>query len=178
MTQEAKGTSQTAVLADDLPARARVGLALVAAKLALPLLSHSPNAPLAKRIFELARRWHDGEAIAPNLFVDTLEPEEGVGIALAELNAPSDQERLAWLALACAAYYAAHHAHVQVGYPPSETVCEVDERILDELDRASRTLSPAFMQVMALAAGFLKRRPNASFAEIQMAISPAEHTPR
>jgi hypothetical protein len=72
MTKQFKGTSRLAQLADELPVRSRIGLALLAADLALNQLRSSHDFPTAQAAFELTRRWYDGDRFPPDLFEDAL----------------------------------------------------------------------------------------------------------
>jgi hypothetical protein len=69
MIREFKGTSEFARLADELPVRARVCLALFAAEIALQYLQSSPDFNLARNSLNLALNWQSGDPTNP----DTLE---------------------------------------------------------------------------------------------------------
>ncbi len=66
MTGDIEGSSELAHLAQQLPARGRIGLAVVMACLALNRLRGLPDYSLARHAFELTRRWFDGERFDPD----------------------------------------------------------------------------------------------------------------
>jgi hypothetical protein len=173
MTQKSRGTSQFALLADSLPVRARIGLTLVAADVALDRLKSSPHFPIARAAFDLARRWYDGQRFDPELFEDAVAPESGRGVALCAVEAKSEDEEAAWGAVDCAALYTACHAFRALGKLPSPLVSEVDEDVLDELDKSLHLVSPDLIITVLKAAEYLKRDPDVSFSQLKSSISNA-----
>jgi hypothetical protein len=87
MNDPFKGESPLARLADPLPVRTRIGIAVVAADLAVTHLRESTDLPIARACFELARRWFDGARFDPHQFADTLSPEYDRGTADRSLDA-------------------------------------------------------------------------------------------
>jgi len=166
-----KGESPLARLADPLPARARIGLAVVAADLALAHLRDSPDLSVAHTVFELARRWFDGARFDADRFADALDPESGRATEICAVEAKTQEERSAWLALDSAVAYVAFHAYRELGQIPAPGFSEVDETILDELDKAMRAISPGFMKTMKKAAEYLAGEPGASFPQLKPAMS-------
>ncbi len=116
-----KGTSPLAVLADNLPVRSRVGLALVAGDMALGFLGTSPNRQVAASGLDLARRWFDGDAVDPEQIQDALYDEES-GIALVITFVEEKQEKAALITLACVLLYTAYHAFQRTGGTPNGSV--------------------------------------------------------
>jgi hypothetical protein len=173
MTQKFRGKSQFALLADSLPVRARIGLTLVAADLALDRLRSSRHHPIARAAFELARRWYDGQRFDPDLFEDAIAPESGRGVALCAVEAESEDEEAAWGTVDCAALYTAFHAFRALGKSPSPLVSEIDEDVLDELDKSLHLVSPDLIVRVLKAAEYLRHDPGASFSQLKSSISTA-----
>jgi hypothetical protein len=171
MTREFKGTSPFALLADRLPVRARIGLTLVASDLALRELKSSPNFPIARTAFERARRWFDGDRFNPDLLADAVSSERDKGTTLCELEAKSEPEISAWGVLGSALAYTAFHAYRATGDCPDPMVSEVDENVLDEIDKSMRIIAPDFIITMKKAAGILERIPELSFAQLMAEVS-------
>ncbi len=73
MTMEYKGTSELAILADDLPVRARVCLTLLTADVALQFLRKSPDFHLARDTLTFALKWQKGDHVDLNKWEDMLE---------------------------------------------------------------------------------------------------------
>jgi hypothetical protein len=170
------GVSPLAALAERLPPRARTGIALLAAELALPRLKSSPDFPIARKAFELARRWYDGERFNPDQFEDVLVHEYDRDLYKSAIQARSALEDSAWLAIQSALAYIALYAYRELGEFPTPLVSEADDNILDELDRAARALSPAFMQTAFRASEILKQQPDIPFGRLKAETSPPRAT--
>jgi hypothetical protein len=170
MIREFKGTSEFARLADELPVRARVCLALFAAEIALHHLKLSPDFSLARNGLNLALNWQRGDPINPGTLENALEDEKD-GLAFASLRARSEEECLAWNVLQYAIYYAAYHAFRAENRCPSGATSEVDETTLDHLDKDLRALEPSSMALMTRAAVYLKQHPNVTLAQLKAQIS-------
>jgi hypothetical protein len=170
MTRQFKGSSPLALLADSLPVRARIGLALVAADMALDRLKSSHDLPFARRTFELARGWYDGKRFDLYQFEDAIAHEYDRDLTICAIEAKSKEEKSAWLALECAVLYIAFHAYQAAGEHPSPMVSEVDETVLDDLDKWLRKILPTFMSTETKAAGHLEQQPGASFAQLKSMI--------
>ena len=166
MIREFKGASELAILADDLPVRARVCLTLLAADLALHYLQSSPDVSLARDAITLARRWHDGEIVDPHSFEDAFASEDDTGIAHAAIRA-----RSAWLVVQSAILYTAHHAFRTAKQDPGALVNEVNERVLDQLDKDLRALDPSSMALMTRAAAYLRQHQAAPLDELKAYLS-------
>lgn len=172
MIRQFKGTSPLALLADGLPVRTRIGLAVIAAELALDRLRSSADLPIGEAGFDLARRWFDGQRFNPDAFADVIDPEEpSRGTPDCEREAKSEDERSAWAALDIALAYTAFHAYGELGQWPMPSVADVDERALDDIDQFLRLVSPDFMKTMQKAANYLKEKPGVLFAELKSMIS-------
>jgi hypothetical protein len=167
MTKPRKGTSQLARLADDLPIRLRIGLALVATDLVLSRLRSSDNFPFAEAAFELLRRWYDGDRFPPDRFEDAICDEHDKGLISALWAAQSESEEAAWRVVGSAVLYTAFHAYQDVGEIPSPGVSEVDETELDELDKQLQSISPALINAIIDAADVLRRQPDMSFSQLE-----------
>lgn len=167
MNRATKGFSPLVSLADGLPIRARIGLAVIAAGLATHQLRSSPDFPIAYAAFDLTRRSFDGERFDPYLLEDSLASESGDGAVHCEVEAKSKEENAAWLALISSVLYIAHHACRELSEFPSEMICEVDETELDEIDKFLRPISPASMKAMQKSAECLKQELGASFAQLR-----------
>jgi len=170
MRRERNGTSALAGLADSLPVRARIGLALIAADIALDSLETSRNLPEAASAFDLARRWFDGEAILPDQIQDTLHGEYS-GLSLTLVSVHEKQEQAGLLTLGSALLYTAYHAFRRTGGTPNASVNEVDERELDEIDKSLQIIAPAAMDRLRAAAQYLEKHPNVSFRDLKAGIS-------
>jgi hypothetical protein len=173
MTKQFKGTSQLALVAEDLPVRSRIGLTLVAADLALNRLRSSHNFPIAQAAFELPRQWYDGDRFPPDLFEDALWNEHDRGLCLCEIAAKSEREKAAWCVVGSAILYTAFHAYQAIGGFPSAVVSEVEENELDELDRELRLISPALINVVIKAADVIRQHPDISFAQLKSSLAPS-----
>src|SRR5262249_38330637 len=105
----------------------------------------------------------------PDRLGDAIETEDEGGIIFAELRAQarSKQEILAWGVLGDAIYYAAYHAYRAANRDPRGSISEVDEELLDDLDKHLRTLEPSSMALMARAAAYLRRHSDASLAPLK-----------
>jgi hypothetical protein len=169
MTKQIKGTSQLARLADDMPVRSRIGLALVAADLALSRLRPSHDFPIAQAAFDLPRRWYDGDRFSPDRFEDAICHDSARGLLLCALATQSEQEIAAWSVLASTLFYTAFHAYQATGEFPSPGVSEVEEDELDEVDKQLRLISPALINVVIKAAGVIRQHPDISFARLSRA---------
>jgi Immunity protein Imm6 len=170
MTKQFKGTSRLAQLADELPVRSRIGLALVAADLALNQLRSSHDFPTAQAAFELIRRWYDGDRFPPDRFENAICDEYDRGLALCVLGAPLERDQAAWSVLASALLYTAFHAYQAVGEFPSAVVLEVEEDELDELDKQLREISPTLISVVTKAADVIRQHPDISFARLKSSV--------
>jgi hypothetical protein len=171
MIREFNGTSQLAMLAAPLPARARVCLALLAADLALHLLRKSPEFDLAQRAVSLASDWQQGKPVDPDALGEALEAE-GIGIAFAMIRAhtKSEQERLTWYVLGDALYYAAYHAFRAANRNPWGSISEVDENALDDLGKDLQALEPSSLDFIARAAAYLAQHPESSLTRLKAQI--------
>jgi hypothetical protein len=174
MTVEFKGTSEFAILAEGLPVRARVCLTLLAADIALQHLQQSPDVHLARDTLAFALNWQKGARVDLNKWDAMLDDEE-TGIAWAEVRAQarSKEESLAWCVLTYPIYYAAYHAFRAENRPLSGMFDNVDEDVLDYLDKDLRTLSPSSMVLMPRAAAYLRQYPEVSFAQLKAQMSKA-----
>lgn len=171
MNDPFKGESPLARLADPLPVRTRIGIAVVAADLALTHFRDSPDLSVAHTVFELARRWFDGARFDAHQFADGLDPEYDRGTGMCSLEAKTQDETSAWLALDSAVAYVAFHANRELGRLPAAELSEVDETVLDELDKTMRAISPEFMKTMKTAADYLQREKRVSFAQLNGVIA-------
>lgn len=170
MNDPFKGESPLTRLSDPLTVRARVGLAVVAADLALTHLRDSPDPLLTRTIFELARRWFDGARFDADRFADVLDPEYERTCKLRS-RGQMQEEASAWTALADAAAYVGFHAYDELGQCAAPGFSELDETILDDIDKSMRPISPEFMKTMKTAAGYLQREARASFAQLNGVIA-------
>jgi len=171
MTPDIEGTSDLARLAQQLPARGRVGLAVIMACLALNLLRGLPDYSLARHAFELTRRWFDGERFDPDRFDGTLRDHDNEGIDKCMHLAQSPHEQAAWILLGNAVAYTGFHAYQAIGKHPGPTVGEIDESCLDPFDKELRDVSPHFMRIVAQATECLKEDPAVSFAQLRAKLS-------
>jgi hypothetical protein len=171
MTTDIEGTSDLARLAQQLPARGRVGLAVVMACLALNRLRGLPDYSLARHAFELTRRWFDGERFDPDRFEDTLQDDDNEGIDKRMFFAQSSHERATWVMLGNAVAYTAFHAYQAIGKCPGPLAGEIDESNLDDIDKELRAVSPHFIRIVAQAAECLEEDPAISFAQLRAKLS-------
>lgn len=160
------GTSRLAVLADTLPSRVRIGLAVLAGELAVGELKSSPNALIGRAALSLARRWYNGEPIEPDQIEQALENERGDGVVVCEQLARLEHERTAWLALTTVLCCVAE-AYREAGQIPGPAVCEVRGDEFDYLSEQLRALSPRFLEILIRAATNLKREPNLSLESLK-----------
>jgi hypothetical protein len=164
-------SSRLRAAAEQLPARARIGLTLVAGELALSHLKWSPDYPLAESAVELARRWYDGERFDPDIFDDVMMGEPDRSLVDCEIEAKSLIDRSAWMILEGTVAYTAFEACREVGATPSEPICEVDETIFDVIESDLHVLSPTALDTVLRAVEPLKRNPDLSFAQLKAARS-------
>jgi hypothetical protein len=75
------------------------------------------------------------------------------------------------VALGDAVAYVALHAYREPGQFPAPGFSEIDETILDELDKSMRSTSPEFMETLKTAADYLQRETRASFAQLNGVIA-------
>jgi hypothetical protein len=168
MTKEAKGTSDLALLADDLPVRARVCLTLLAADVAMQRLQRSPDFHLARDTLTFALDWQKSGRVDLDKWVDMLDSEQtGILWAGADAQDRSKEEGLAWRVLSYPIYYAAYHAILAANRKPPSSFCNVDESVLDYLDNDLRVLAPSSMALMTKATAYLKKHPAISFAQLK-----------
>jgi hypothetical protein len=92
MSRSRKGAGPLAQIADNLPARARIGVVLMLADLALAWLGSSPDRPAAVAAVDLCRRWYDGERFDPDRFEEAYAREDGGGVVRGAMNARSQSE--------------------------------------------------------------------------------------
>jgi hypothetical protein len=76
MIEESRGSSQLAIMADTLPVRARVCLALLAASIALDHLRTSAEFSFARDALTLAQMWQEGKPVSPDELGEPIEGEE------------------------------------------------------------------------------------------------------
>ena len=164
-----KGTSPLAVLADRLPVRARIGLALVAGDIALRFIEAPLNRQVSVSALDIARRWFDGKRIDPDRIQDALYDEES-GLSLILQSVDNKQDKAAMMTLGSVLLYTAYHAYQHTGGTPNGSVCEVDERELDEIDKWLRVIAPAAMDILRMAAQHLESRPDISFRALKAEI--------
>jgi len=172
MIEESSDSSQLAIMADTLPVRARVCLALLAAGIALHHLRASPEFSVARDGLTLALMWQQGEPVDPDKLGQALEGEES-GIAFAMLRAEQRPERelLAWYVFGDAIYYCAYHAFRAANRQGWGSIGEVTEEALDYLYRDLGALEPSSMPLMASAVAYLKQHPNVTVAQLEDEIS-------
>jgi hypothetical protein len=168
MTREFKGTSQFAVMVEDLPLSARISLALLAADLALPHLQRSPDIHLAREALNSALNWHQGKPVDLARWEDVLEAEEtSLAFASGRAEARSKEEYLAWVLLGNAIDYVAYRAFVAENRIPQTSLDNIDDRQLDTVDRDLRALDPSAMTLMTRAAAYLKQHPDIHLAQLK-----------
>lgn len=76
MIEESRGSSQLAIMADTLPVRARVCLALLAASIALDHLRTSAEFSFARDALTLGQMWQEGKPVSPDELAEPIEGEE------------------------------------------------------------------------------------------------------
>jgi hypothetical protein len=165
-----KGTSPLAALADGLPVRARIGLALVAGDIALSFIETPRNRQVSVSALDIARRWFDGKRVDPDQIQDALYDEES-GLSLILMYVDEKQEEAAMIALGSVLLYTAYHAYQHAGGCPNASVCEVDESELDEIDKWLRIIAPSRMELLRTAARYLENHPDIAFRDLKAAIS-------
>lgn len=172
MTKEFKGTSELALLADGLPVRARVCFSLLAADIAMQRIQRSPDFHLARKTLTFALNWQKGAGVDLDKWEGMLDDEE-TGLAWAQVRAKarSKEESLAWCVLTYAIYYAAYHAFRAASRPLSGVFNDLDEDVLDYLDKDLRALAPSSMGLMPRAVAYLRQHPEASFARLNAQMS-------
>lgn len=172
MTQEFKGTSELAMLTDALPVHARVSLVLFVAERALQYLHSSPDFGLARDALALVSDWHHGKPIDLDGLECQLEDEE-TSLSFAALRGKerSEGELRAWCVLGNAIDYVAYRAFRAANRTPWSSLSEIDESVLDHLDKDLRALEPSSMALMARAAAYLKQHPDVTLAQLQAQIS-------
>ncbi len=181
-TYEPLPTTALGKLASTLPARSRVGLALIAGALALDYLKPYRNYSIGRYAFDLARRWYDGEAVSPRAMEESLHDESDEGVLVCAQESRSRQDLPAWLVLASALYYTAYQAYRKAGERPGPLVFEVDETELDELDKQLRALSPTAISAVESAAQHLTMwAPRLPFAQLKAKVlsdmGPSDQSP-
>jgi hypothetical protein len=168
MIREFKGTSQLAMLADALPVRARVCLALLAAELGLHHLQSSPDFRLARDALAMVLSWHQGERVDLDRLEHRLDAEEtSLSFASMRAEARSAGEYRAWHVLANAIDYVGYHAFRAADRDPWSALGNIDERVLDSLDKDLRALEPSSMALMTRAAAYLKQHPDVRVARLK-----------
>jgi len=169
---EFKGASQLAVLADALPVRTRVCLALLAADLGLQHLQGSPEFGLARDMMTLALNWQKGDPVDLEVLDDMLEGEDpSISFAAMRAQERSKKEALAWRVSGNALSYVIYRAYRLANAPLRGHLNQAHERIFDTLDRDLRELEPSSMALMSRAAAFLKQHPNASLTQLKAHLS-------
>jgi hypothetical protein len=167
MVREIKGISPLATLAEGIPVRARVAIALIGADLALDRLRSSRDVEFARKAFDLARRWYDGEHCDLDQFEDMLANEDERYLSRCHMDAGTEEEKAAWAALGDAVAYTAFQAHRAAEEFPTPIVCEIGEATLDDLYGSLLALSPSFMDMLAKAAAYLVQEPHTSYARLK-----------
>lgn len=142
MSRSHKGTGPLAQIVDSLPVRARIGIVLMVADLALAWLESSPDLPVAAAAVDLCRRWYDGKRFDPARFEEAYADEDGGGIVRGGMNARSQSELAAWSVLASAMMYIAFQASREIGSFSTPIVSEVQEDELDEMYQHMQAISP------------------------------------
>jgi hypothetical protein len=173
VSDQIKGRSELALMAEHLPVRGRIGLAVMAADLALHHLEPLRSFPLAQKAFELARCSFDGGPVDPDRFEEAIHNERDEGIAICAQHAKSEPEISAWLALGSALLYVAFHAYRALGQFPTPLVYDVEEDELDALDGYLKAISPGSFGTLGKAVRILERNEGLSFAQLKAAISKA-----
>ena len=168
MTGEFNGKSRLAMLADTLPIRARISLALLAADVALRHLQTSPDFGLARDALIPVSNWHQGERVDLDRLESMLDAEE-TSLSFAALRGQdrSEREFRAWCVVGNAVDYVAYHAFRAENRTPWSSLSEIDEGVLDSLDRDLRALEPSSMTLIARAAAYLKQDPDAPLSRIK-----------
>jgi Immunity protein Imm6 len=171
MTKSPKRTNPLAHLTDSLPVRARIGVVLMVACLALERLRSSPDLAVAAAAFELCRRWFDGERFDPERIEEANANEDGGGLVRASMNARSQSELAAWGVLSSATMYVAFQAYREVGSLPPPMASQLAEDELDEMCRQMETLSPSLIETARKAAEFLGQGHEPSFDQLKARLS-------
>ena len=167
MSRSHKGTGPLAQIVDSLPVRARIGVVLMVADLALTWLESSLDLPEAAAAFDLCRRWYDGERFDPARFEEAYADEDGGGLTGGAMNAQSQSELAAWCVLASAIMYIAFQASREIGSFSTPIVSEVQEDELDEMYRHMQAISPFFIETARRAAKVLGAGREPSFAQLK-----------
>jgi hypothetical protein len=177
MIREFKGTSQLAMLADALPVRARVCLALLAAELGLHHLQSSPDFRLARDALAMVLSWHQGERVDLDRLEHRLDAEEtSLSFAALRAQARSEGEFRAWCVLGNAIDYVGYHALRAANRTPWSSLREIDERVLDDVDKDLRVLDPSSMALMTRAAAYLKQHPDIRVARLRAHLLGGDRT--
>jgi hypothetical protein len=168
MTRERKGTSQLALMAEDLPLPARICLALFAALIGLHHLQQSPEIRLARQALRDALNWHQGNAVDLSRWEDLLEAEESATMfASQRARKRSEQEFRAWQVLGNSIDYVAYRAFRAENRRPRTALVDLDDTILDHVDKYLQALDPSSMALIARATAYLKEHPNAKLAQVK-----------
>jgi len=165
------------MLTDALPLRARVSLALLAAETALQHLRSSPDFGLARDALILVSNWHQGESIDLDGLECRLDAEEtSLSFAALRAQARSEGEFRAWCVLGNAIDYVGYHAFRAENRTPWSSLSEIDERVLDHVDKDLRVLDPSSTALMTRAAAYLKQHPDAPVAWLEAHIFGGDRT--
>ena len=168
MTGEFNSKSQLAMLADALPVRARICLALFAADVAFRHLQTSPDFRLARDALIPVLNWHEGEPVDLDRLESMLDAEQtSLSFAVLRGKERSEREFRAWCVLGNAVDYVAYHAFQAANRTPWSSLSEIDESVLDSLDRDLRALEPSLMTLIARAAAYLEQDPDAPLSGVK-----------
>jgi len=168
MSNFQKARNPLALVIDRLSVRARIGVVLMVAALALKRLEGAPGFQFAAVSFDLCRRWYDGERFNPDRFEESYADEDGGGLVRGAMDARSQSELAAWAILASAIMYIAFQAYREIGRFSTPIVSEVNaENELDEMYRHMQKLSPTFMEVAREAAVHVGQGQELSFAQLE-----------
>jgi hypothetical protein len=168
MIRERKGTSQLALMAEDLPFPARICLALVAALIGFQHLQQSPEIRVARQALNGALNWHEGKPVDLKKWEDLLEAEESSPLCAGNrVEERSQHEFLAWKVLGNAIDYVAYCAFRAANRFPRTALINLDDTILDHVEERLRALDPSSMATMTRAAAYLKQHPNAKLAQVR-----------
>jgi len=131
-------TSQLFTLAEDLPAPARICLALFAVDIALPYLQKSPDIRVAHGALRDALNWHLGKPVDLKKWEDLLEAEESSTMFASDRARrlrSAEQEFRAWEVLGNAIDYVAYRAFLSERRRPRTALVNLDDKtILDHVD--------------------------------------------